>query len=127
MVKNQGDKTAWTKADSFEIVGNGNPTDSVLKETTAVSVTISISVQKRHSRILHRVLSYSRMKEMHRETEVPEERVPMEECFDGHEGLPQRNLHNSFCEKWHPPECLFHKSKSGCRFGGKVLACTSSG
>ena len=21
---------------------------------------------------------------------------------------------NSFCEKWHPPECLFHKTKSGC-------------
>ena len=21
---------------------------------------------------------------------------------------------NSFCEKWHPPECLFYKSKSGC-------------
>ena len=26
---------------------------------------------------------------------------------------------NSFCEKWHPPECLFYKSKSGCRFGEK--------
>ena len=26
---------------------------------------------------------------------------------------------NSFCEKWHPPECLFCKSKSGCRFGEK--------
>ena len=24
---------------------------------------------------------------------------------------------NSFYEKWHPPECLFYKSKSGCRFG----------
>ena len=23
---------------------------------------------------------------------------------------------NSFCEKWHPPECLFCKSKNGCRF-----------
>ena len=30
----------------LEIVGNGNPTDSVLKETIAVSVTISISVEK---------------------------------------------------------------------------------
>ena len=28
------------------------------------------------------------------------------------QGLP-------FCEKWHPPECLFYKSKSGCRFGEK--------
>ena len=26
---------------------------------------------------------------------------------------------NSFCEKWHPPECLFYKSESGCKFGGK--------
>ena len=23
---------------------------------------------------------------------------------------------NSLCEKWHPPECLFYKTKSGCRF-----------
>ena len=21
------------------------------------------------------------------------------------------------CKKWHPPECLFYKSESGCRFG----------
>ena len=26
---------------------------------------------------------------------------------------------NSFCEKWHPLECLFHKTKSGCRFWEK--------
>ena len=26
---------------------------------------------------------------------------------------------NSFCEKWHPPECLFYKSENGCRFGEK--------
>ena len=26
---------------------------------------------------------------------------------------------NSFCEKWHPPECLFYRAKSGCRFGEK--------
>ena len=25
----------------------------------------------------------------------------------------------SFCEKWHPSECLFYKSESGCRFGEK--------
>ena len=28
---------------------------------------------------------------------------------------------NSFCETWHPPECLFYKTKSGCRFGEKCL------
>ena len=26
---------------------------------------------------------------------------------------------NPFCEKWHPPECLFFKSEEGCRFGEK--------
>ena len=26
---------------------------------------------------------------------------------------------NSFCEKWHPPVCLFYKTKSGYRFGEK--------
>ena len=26
---------------------------------------------------------------------------------------------NSFCTKRHPPECLFYKTKSGCRFGEK--------
>ena len=24
---------------------------------------------------------------------------------------------NPFCEKWHPPLCLFYKSENGCRFG----------
>ena len=24
---------------------------------------------------------------------------------------------NSFCDRCHPPECLFYKTKSGCRFG----------
>ena len=26
---------------------------------------------------------------------------------------------NSFCERWHPPECLYYKTQSGCRFGKK--------
>ena len=24
-----------------------------------------------------------------------------------------------FCEKWHPPECLFYKSENGCKFGDR--------
>ena len=31
----------------------------------------------------------------------------------------KRICKNSFCEKWHPPECLFYKTKSGCQFGEK--------
>ena len=56
----------------LEFVGNGNPTGSVLKETIAVSATISINVQKWHSRILLQILSCSRMREKRREPEVPE-------------------------------------------------------
>ena len=44
------------------------------------------------------------------------------------QGLPQRELAITHSVKnGHPPECLFFKTKSGCRFGGKVLIRTSSG
>ena len=39
-------------------------------------------------------------------------RWPCKDYFKG-------TCNNSFCEKWHPPECLFYKTKSGCRFGEK--------
>ena len=59
------------------------------------------------------------MSENHREPEVPEEspsaRMSRWPCKDYLKGT----CNNSFCEKWHPPECLFYKTKSGCRFGEK--------
>ena len=60
------------------------------------------------------------MSENHREPEVPEEKSPSGRmsrwpCKDYLRGT----CNNSFCEKWHPPECLFYKTKSGCRFGEK--------
>ena len=57
---------------------------------------------------------------MHREPEVPEERVPVVECLDGPARITSKELapiHS--VKKWHPPECLFYKSESGCRFGEK--------
>ena len=68
--------------DFLEIVGNGKPTGSALKETLAVSVTISISVQNRHSRILLRALLRGRMREMHREPEVLEAEAQVGKWFD---------------------------------------------
>ena len=61
------------------------------------------------------------MREMRREPEVPEERVPVGQSFDCHARITSKELApiNSFCEKWHPPECLFYKNKSGCRLGEK--------
>ena len=36
------------------------------------------------------------------------------------QGLPQKELATThFVKKWHPPECLLYKTKSGCRFGEK--------
>ena len=67
----------------LEIVGNVRPTGSVLKETIAVSATMSISVEKLHHQIRLRILSCNRMSENHREPEVPEEKVPVVECLDG--------------------------------------------
>ena len=103
-----------------EIVGSGKPTCSVTKETIAVSDKISISVQKRHSRTLLQDLLRSRMREMRREPEVLEAeaqvgrmaRLPCKDYLKG-------TCTNSFCVKWHPPECLFYKSENGCRFGEK--------
>ena len=45
----------------------------------------------------------------------PSGRTPRWPCKDYLKGTGT----NSFCEKWHPPECLFYKTKSGCRFGEK--------
>ena len=60
------------------------------------------------------------MRELRREPEVPEAispsgRMSRGPCKDHLKGT----CANSFCDKWHPPECLFYKSKSGCRFGEK--------
>ena len=77
----------------FEIVGNGKPTGSVLKETIAVSATISISVEKYHHQIRLRTLSCSRMSENHREKpEVPEEKVSVVECLDGLARITSKEL-----------------------------------
>ena len=76
----------------LEIVGNGNPTGSVLKETIAVSATISISLEKLHHQIRLQILSCSRMSEKHREPEVPAEEVPVVECLGGHARITSKEL-----------------------------------
>ena len=45
----------------------------------------------------------------------PSGRMSRWSCKDYLKGI----CNNSFCEKWHPPECLFYKTKSGCRCGEK--------
>ena len=57
---------------------------------------------------------------MYREPKVPEAEVPVEECFDCPARITSKELAQLHSvKKWHPPECLFYKTKSGCRFGDK--------
>ena len=58
----------------------------------AVSATISISVEKLHHQIRLRILSCSRMREMRREPEFPEARVPVVECLDGLARITSKEL-----------------------------------
>ena len=90
VVKNQG-TTAWTM-NSRRMLAVESQRDSFLKEIIAVSVTISISVRKQHSRIRLRALLRGIMKEMHREPEVPVEKVPVEECSDGTARITSKEL-----------------------------------
>ena len=60
------------------------------------------------------------MREMRREPEVPEERVPVVECLDGparitsKELAPLHSVKNGILQS-----CLFYMSENGCRFGEK--------
>ena len=75
---------------------------------------------KVHHQIRLRILSCSRVSENHREPEVPEEEVPAVERLDVLARITLEELAiTHFVKKWHPPECLFCKTKSGCRFGEK--------
>ena len=52
------------------------------------------------------------MREMRREPEVPEAGVPVVECLDGPSRITLKGTcTNPFCEKWHPPECLFTRPR----------------
>ena len=104
----------------FEIVGNGSPTGSVLEETIAVSATISISVEKLTQ---SNPSPNSFMQQNERDasrTRSPRGRSPSGKMFQWPcKDYLKGTCTNSFCEKWHPPECLFYKTKSGCRCGEK--------
>ena len=118
VVKNQGTKQRVQRilGDCWQWETNGQ----CVKGTIAVSAAISISVEKLHHQIRLRNLSCSRVSENHREPEVPEEKSPSGRMFRWPcKDYLKGTCNNSFCERWHPPECSFYKTKSGCRFGEK--------
>ena len=117
VVKNQGTKQRGqrTLGDCWQWKAKGG---SVQKETIAVSVMILISVQKLtqpnpspSSFMQQNERNASRARSPRGKS--PSGRMSRWPCKDYLKGT----CTNSFCEEWHPPECLFYKSKSGCRFG----------
>ena len=100
----------------LEIVGNEMPTGSVRKGTIAVSVTRAKMTQPNSSPssfMQQNDGNASRTKSLRGKS--PSGRMFRWPCKDYLKGT----CTNSFCEKWHPPECLFYKTKSGCRFWEK--------
>ena len=101
-----------------ETVGSGKPTGSLLKETIVVSIN---EINKRAKMTQPNSSPSSFMQQNERNasrTRSPRGKIPSGRMFR----LPCKDYlkgtcTNSFCETWHPPECLFHKTKSGCRFG----------
>ena len=74
MVKNQVTKQRGQRI--LEIVGNGSPTGSVLKETIVVSATMSISVEKLHHQIRLRILSCRQNERKSSRTRSPRGKSP---------------------------------------------------
>ena len=104
----------------MEIVGNGKPTGSVWKERNPVS---RHDMNKRGKSSPSNPSPNSFMRQNERKPsrtrsprgKSPSGRMSRWPCKDYFRGT----CNNSFCEKIHPPECLYYKTKSGCRFGEK--------
>ena len=103
----------------LEIVGNESPTGSVQEETVAGSATILISVEKLPSNPSPNSFMQQNERNASRtrspKGKSPSDRMSRWPCKDYLKGT----CINSFCEKWHLPECLFYRTKCGCRFGAK--------
>ena len=104
----------------LEIVGSGSSTGSVLVETNC---SFRHDTNKRgkmtqpnpspNSFMQQSVKHASRTRSPRgRSPSGTMARLPCKDHFRG-------TCTNPFCEKLHPPECLFYKSENGCRFGEK--------
>ena len=114
VVQKSGNKTACTKI-SWRLLAVGNQRAVCERRQIAVSATIWISVGK-SSPSNPSPNSFMQQNESEASrTRSPRGRMSRWLCKDYLKGT----CNNSFCEKWHTPECLFYKTKSGCRFGEK--------
>ena len=104
----------------LEIVGNGKPTGSVLKRD---NYSFRHDIDKRGKVTPSNPSPNTFMQQSGRKSsrtrsprgKSPSGRMSRWPCKD----YLKATCNNSLCEKWHPPECLFYKTKSGCRFWEK--------
>ena len=120
VVKNQGQNSVYKEF--LEIVGNGQSNGQCSKgDNCSFRHDINKRAKMTQPNPSPRCLLRSRMGKMHREPQSPGGRSPSGRmarlpCKDYLKGTCKQFM---VCEKWHPPECLFYKTKSGCRFGEK--------
>ena len=101
---------------------NGEQKDSVREETSVVSGTMKISVQK-PTPTLHPPSHQHKEVEVRRGKRTSEVRVHPGSSLDSHAKITWTCIcSKSLCDCWHPPECQFQKSESGFKFGDKRFA-----
>ena len=124
-VKNPGTKQLVQQI--LGVVGNVSSTGSVLEEISAVCVTISINVRKWHSRIRPLILACSRMIEMRRELQVPEESPSGRMSRWPYKDYSKGIWTNSILWKGVSSRMLVLQDQEWLQIWRKVLVCTSSG
>ena len=118
VVKNQGTKQRGQRilGDRWQWEFNGQCSKG---DNCSFRHDINKRAKMAQPRIRLRVLSCNRMRTASRTRsprgKSPSGRTSRWPCKDYLKGT----CTNSFCEKWHPPECLFYKTKSGCWFWEK--------
>ena len=78
-----------------------------------------MNVQNRHHKPLHPLSHQHQEVEVRRENEPQGPESIWEDQSTAVQKLLERYLHQLPCDHWHPPECQFCKSESGCKFGNK--------
>ena len=104
-----------------EVGVSGKQKDSVREETNAVSGTTAMSVRNQLQKLLHPLSNQHREVEVRRENNVrgrsQSGKFNRQPCKYFLKGTCTRSL----CEYWHPPECQFFTTESGCEAGDKSL------
>ena len=78
-----------------------------------------MSVQNQHQKPLHPLSHQYKEIGVRREKEPLEVGVRLGRSIDSHAKTMKGICTKLPCDKWHPPECQFYKSESGCKFGNK--------